>query len=358
VKFRYFDLMTPLPDAVSTLNDFAPDLIVAPPSLLLALADAAKSGTLTARPERLVSVAETLEAHDRAALEAAFGVPVGQVYQCTEGFLAATCEHGSLHVNEDLVAVQYEPLAEGRVTPIVTDLWRRTQPIIRYRLGDVLMLDDMPCPCESGFQEIAAVAVRCDDVCYFTDGAGKPRRFYPDQKESTVLFGDGAAAAALIRTPDGEPSALHLARFTTLGSGAVHTTFLGAGSLHHPNDDATTSSMNQFDMNGTALFLQATRAMGPFSDRFFAELGTSRRAFPHVVPHQVSGPGIDMLHVRLGFCASQVVRNIETRGNCVAASLPIALSEAAHSGRIRRGEPVLLVGTGAGLTLGAVALTY
>ena len=61
---------------------------------------------------------------------------------------------------------------------------------------------------------------------------------------------------------------------------------------------------------------------------------------------------------RCGFDRDKVVVNLETRGNCIAASLPLALAEAAHQGRVRRGDNVLLVGTGAGLTLGAVALTY
>ena len=202
---------------------------------------------------------------------------------------------------------------------------------------------------------VASGAYRCV-VIFSTEIAS--RSVNPVQKESAVLFGDGAAAAVVVRTPDGEASALHLSRFATHSSGAAHTRFLGAGSLHHPADPTTTDAMNRFDMNGVAVFVQAARVMPPFLDRFFAELGVSRRAFAHVVPHQASGHGLDLLHKRFGFCTGQIVRNIETRGNCVAASLPIAWSEAVHAGRIRRGDAVLLVGTGAGLTLGAVALTY
>ncbi|MBC8134833.1 MAG: beta-ketoacyl-ACP synthase III [Fibrella sp.] len=184
------------------------------------------------------------------------------------------------------------------------------------------------------------------------------RSLNPDQKESAVLFGDGAAAVIIVRTPEGESSALHLARFATYSSGAEHTQFRGAGSRHHPNDPLTATAMNQFDMNGPAVFLQGARAMPLFLDGFFAALGVPRHAFAHVVPHQASGHAVDLLHKRLGFCPGQVVRNIETRGNCIAASIPIALTEAVAAGRIERGDSVLLVGTGAGLTLGALALTY
>ncbi len=202
---------------------------------------------------------------------------------------------------------------------------------------------------------VASGAYRCA-VIFSTEIAS--RSLNPDQKESAVLFGDGAAAAVIVRTPDGESSALHLARFATHSTGAAHTQFRGAGSAHHPNDPRTTPAMNQFHMNGPAVFLQGARAMTPFLDGFFADLGVSRQAIRHVVPHQASGHAVDLLHKRLGFCPGQVVRNLETRGNCIAASIPIALSEAVQAGRIERGDPVLLVGTGAGLTLGALALTY
>ena len=192
VRFRWLDLMLPLGDQVAALNAEPPDLLVAPPSLLRAFADAADRGVLRAQPTRIISVAETLEAHDRTFIEAAFGAAVGQVYQCTEGFLAATCAAGRLHVNEDLVALQYEPAGDGgRVSPVVTDLWRRTQPILRYRLGDVLTLDPDSCPCGCAFQVIRAVEGRSDDVCIFPSrDTGEPRRFYPDTIRRMILLAD------------------------------------------------------------------------------------------------------------------------------------------------------------------------
>jgi phenylacetate-CoA ligase len=190
VRFRFFDLMLPLAEAIAALNEFAPHYLVGPPSLLGFLADARESGTLHARPARLLAVAETLEPQDRARLEDVFAAPVGQVYQCTEGLLAISCHRGSLHVQEDLVALQYAPLPgdAGRVTPIVTDLWRRTQPIIRYRLNDVLRLDPAPCKCGSPFQTIAAVEGRQDDVCHFIAHDGTPRPFFPDTIRRAILL--------------------------------------------------------------------------------------------------------------------------------------------------------------------------
>jgi phenylacetate-CoA ligase len=194
IAFRYFDLMLPLAAAVAQLNDFQPDIVVGPPSLLGMLAAARGSNALRIRPERLISVAEVLEPQDRERIVAGFDAPVHQIYQCTEGLLAVSCAQGGLHIQEDLVTLQLDPLPGStgqdgeRVTPIVTDLWRRTQPIIRYRLNDVLRLDPAPCACGSGFRVIRAVEGRCDDLCYFTASGGGVRPFFPDTIRRMVLL--------------------------------------------------------------------------------------------------------------------------------------------------------------------------
>jgi phenylacetate-coenzyme A ligase PaaK-like adenylate-forming protein len=224
IRFRYFDLMLPLAEAVSALNNFQPHIIVGPPSLLGFLAREHASGTLRAHPQRLISVAEVLEPQEKQRIEAAFQVAVQQIYQCTEGLLAVSCSRGSLHIQEDAVVLQFEPLSDDcdsmpknnhapeaingtetdllatngecgapgvrgeRVMPIVTDLWRTTQPIIRYRLNDVLQLATQPCSCGSPFRVIHAIEGRCDDVCYFASQSGGTRPFYPDTIRRMILL--------------------------------------------------------------------------------------------------------------------------------------------------------------------------
>ncbi len=194
VQFRFFDLMTPLDEAVRALNAFAPAVIVGPASLLGLLATARQRGSLRARPRRLIAVAEVLEPDERARLESVFDVRMEQIYQCTEGLLAISCAAGSLHIQEDLVALQLEPLpgAAGRVTPIITDLWRRTQPIIRYRLNDVLQMDPCPCRCGSPFRVIQAIEGRCDDLCLFEAADGGLRPFFADTIRRMILLADPA----------------------------------------------------------------------------------------------------------------------------------------------------------------------
>lgn len=190
IDFRYLALTTPLEASVAALNALRPDVVAAPPSLLALLAEARDRGALRIAPERLVSVAEVLEPQDEARLRASFGVPVHQVYQCTEGLLAVSCAQGSLHLQEDVVAVQFERVSEHdatRVTPIVTDLWRRTQSIIRYRLGDVLTLAPAPCPCGSSFRVIERIEGRVDDICHVRHRDGTLRPLFPDDLRRRIL---------------------------------------------------------------------------------------------------------------------------------------------------------------------------
>jgi phenylacetate-CoA ligase len=191
IELRYFNLMTPLDEVVEALNQQQPEIVVGPPSLLGMVAERQTRGALRIRPSRLVSVAEVLEPQDCERIEAAFAAPVHQIYQCTEGLLAVSCVMRALHIQEDLVALQMEPISDGdgeRVTPIVTDLWRRTQPIIRYRLNDVLQLDPRPCACGSGFRVIRAIEGRCDDVCYFDASDGGARPVFPDTIRRMILL--------------------------------------------------------------------------------------------------------------------------------------------------------------------------
>ncbi len=175
--------------------------------------------------------------------------------------------------------------------------------------------------------------------------------------KSAGLFGDAAVAAVI--TPQGESeSRIGHMLFETHSSGAEFAQFTGAGTRHHPNDPATRPEMNMFEMQGRKIFKMARHLAPPFIDRFMHEAGMSREEYDAVVPHQASKKGVEAISSAFGFRAEQVISNLAVRGNCVAASIPLALAEAVSAGRISRGDRVLLLGTGAGLTLGAMDLVF
>jgi len=180
----------------------------------------------------------------------------------------------------------------------------------------------------------------------------------PKEHESAALFGDAAAAAIVTRAAPNDTGVVWRAQFNTYSSGADLAQITGFGTLHHPNAPSTTPEMNMFHMEGSAIFKKALRLFGPFLDEFLRSIGWERGEIDMVVPHQASRHGLEYLTARLGFRPEQVFINLPKRGNCIAASIPLALTEAVQAGAIQRGHRVLLLGTGTGLTLGALALTF
>ena len=174
LKFQYFDLTQPFAEVLSELDRYRPTILVGPPSVLALAADATLAGDVHLEPKRVISAAEVLDDIDAARIRQAFGVPIEQIYQATEGFLAHTCEHGTLHLNEDVLIVEKAWLDREtrRFVPIVTDLYRQTQPVIRYRLNDVLVERTEPCPCGSCFAAIERIEGREDDIVWLRSHTG------------------------------------------------------------------------------------------------------------------------------------------------------------------------------------------
>lgn len=196
IDFAFHDLLTPFDRHLARLARQAPEILVAPPTVLRALAEVALTGGLRIAPAQVVSVAEVLEADDVTLVERAWGVPVQQVYQATEGFLGITCPEGRLHLNEDLVHVEPEwiddgPVVPARFHPIVTDFSRTTQLVVRYRLDDVLRVDAGRCPCGRPTRVIAAIEGRADDVLTLRAIAGGALRVFPDVVRRALALVDG-----------------------------------------------------------------------------------------------------------------------------------------------------------------------
>ena len=168
LAFEYFDLLKPLQEHLERIQKVQPDIVVGQPSLLVRLAHAQNDGRISIRPQRVFSVAEVLSDEDEALISQAFGIRVDQVYQCTEGLFGQTCAHGTLHLNEDWLIIEKEWLDDTRFIPIITDLKRESQPVIRYRMNDILHVGT--CTCGSKMQAISRIEGRMDDVLEL-DGA-------------------------------------------------------------------------------------------------------------------------------------------------------------------------------------------
>lgn len=185
IQLKFFDL-TDGPEAWRpALEAFAPTVIVAPPRILRHFAEA----SFRLSPVRVFSAAETLDPVDRPVIEAAFGAPLRQIYMATEGLLGVSCQHGRLHLAEDSVLFEYEPVGNSLVSPLISSFRRQTQILARYRMNDLLRLDTEPCPCGSPLQPVSDVVGRMDD-CFQLAGRSRLELITPDILRNTVLAAD------------------------------------------------------------------------------------------------------------------------------------------------------------------------
>ena len=187
ISFEFYDIYADMEQNIEKLKRLGADILVAQPSALLMIAEALENGRIDIHPETVISIAEVLEKEDEQRIKTAFGLDViHQVYQCTEGCLATTCRCGTLHLNEDIVFIEKEYIDEKRFVPIITDFERTSQPIIRYRLNDVLVEKKEPCPCGCVYTALEKIEGREDDVFVFS-GNGKEVRIFPDFIRRCIL---------------------------------------------------------------------------------------------------------------------------------------------------------------------------
>jgi phenylacetate-coenzyme A ligase PaaK-like adenylate-forming protein len=166
-----FSVMDPLPDLVAGLNRYAPSFLASYPTTLTVLAGEQRAGRLRIAPSCIWSGGEYLSDSARAAIEGAFGAVLVNEYGASECLsVAFSCARGALHVNADWVVLEpvdrhYRPTRAGERshTVLLTNLANRTQPIIRYDLGDSITPAESACPCGSPLPVIRAEGRR-DDV--------------------------------------------------------------------------------------------------------------------------------------------------------------------------------------------------
>ena len=177
------------------------------------------------------------------------------------------------------------------------------------------------------------------------------------QPESAALFGDGAAAALLEPTPSDEQSQIMDWHMSTWPEGASLTEFRGGGTRRPPDRPQTRPEDNLFSMNGPRVFRLAVQKVKQALDLLFARNGLKMEDVDWLVLHQASDPAMEAF-VQHGFAREKVINNVERYGNCIAASIPIALATAHEAGKLKRGDLILMGGTGAGLSVAFALLRW
>ena len=181
------DAAQPMTEIVDALNEFQPDSLIAYASMAPLLGEEQIAGRLRIRPGAVQCSSEVLTREARERTERAFGVPVREVYAATEtAGIASQCERGSFHLYEDLlipevVDVANRPVPRGEFGDklLVTVLFSRTLPLIRYEMTDRVRLIDGTCDCGRPFGLLGAVEGRSDDALEFSSPAGGNVRLHP-----------------------------------------------------------------------------------------------------------------------------------------------------------------------------------
>jgi 3-oxoacyl-[acyl-carrier-protein] synthase-3 len=174
-----------------------------------------------------------------------------------------------------------------------------------------------------------------------------------------AIFGDGAAAAVIRKSGRGEPSSIIASRIETHPAGADYCHVKAGGSRHHPRRPGHGDlALWLFHMNGPRLFRIVSRELPRFVAEMLEDAALTIEQLQLVVPHQASRLALDHLVKRLEIDAARVVDILADVGNQVAASLPSALHHAIVGARLDRGDSIMLIGTGAGVTIGGMVMVY
>src|SRR6266513_4358726 len=177
-----------------------------------------------------------------------------------------------------------------------------------------------------------------------------------EDRNTCVLFGDGAGAAVLRNRPNAHGLLTAVMGADGKRAGLLHMP--GGGSRCPATAESVSARQHFLRMEGKETFKYAVQAMLSGATEVLQRCEIDITKIKCVIPHQANRRIIDAVGERLGAKSDQLFINLDRYGNTSAASVAIALDEAVHSGRIHRGDLILLVVFGAGLTWGAAVIEW
>jgi 3-oxoacyl-[acyl-carrier-protein] synthase-3 len=175
-------------------------------------------------------------------------------------------------------------------------------------------------------------------------------------RNTCVLFGDGAGAAVLQNRPNA-----HGLLTAVMGADGGKSNLLfmpGGGSRCPATLETVSGKLHYLQMEGRETFKSAVQAMCTAAQEALRRCEVDISKIKCIIPHQANRRIIDVVGERLGAAPHQLFVNVNRYGNTSAASVAIALDEAVASGRIHRGDLILLIVFGAGLTWGAAVIEW
>lgn len=273
--------------------------------------------------------------------------------------LAANAARKALEQAE-LDPQEVELIIVATITP--DTLTPATACYVQSQLGSLKAVAfDISAAC-SGFLYAMKIAKRLISDGAFSNaliiGAEKLSAFIDwEDRNTCVLFGDGAGAAVLKAAAEGQGNIIA----TDIGTDGEQTHLLnipGGGSACPITIDNADQRLASLAMLGKEVFKHAVTRMRDSANRVIERAGWSPEDIKLVVPHQANLRIIDAIANRLAVPSERVFTNLQKYGNTSAAAVAIALDEAHREGRFQRGDKIILVVFGAGLTWAAAAIEW
>ena len=179
-----------------------------------------------------------------------------------------------------------------------------------------------------------------------------------NEPESAALLGDAAAAVLVEMSSENDKSSMIDFTMNTYPKGSHLTEVRGGGTNLHPHDKETSFADNLFTMNGPMIYKMARKIVYNQIQLDLKNNNLTVNDIDLVVPHQASGLAVKAYSKYGGFNRDKVVDILEKTGNCVAASLPLALALAYEQDKFKRGDLIYFIGTGAGLSVASCLLRF
>jgi 3-oxoacyl-[acyl-carrier-protein] synthase-3 len=177
-------------------------------------------------------------------------------------------------------------------------------------------------------------------------------------RATCVLFGDGAGACVISAVANETERGILDFEHEIDGAGGPALCMPAGGSLRPPSHETVDQRLHYVKQDGQTVFKFAVRKTEEISRRILERNGIGADDLALFVSHQANRRIIMSAAERLGLPDEKVIVNIERFGNTTAATIPLALNDAVHTGRLRKGDLVLLASVGAGFTVGSVLVRW
>lgn len=175
-------------------------------------------------------------------------------------------------------------------------------------------------------------------------------------RATCVLFGDGAGAALIEPCNEGEGIIDFMGEID--GSGGDHLCMPAGGSLNPSTHETIEKKMHYVNQQGQQVFKYAVKKMGEYSTLLLERNQIPFQDIDVFIAHQANLRIINATAERLNLPDDRVIRNIHKYGNTTAATIPLAMQDAIQSGKLKKGNTVLLAAVGAGYTVASMVLKW